>query len=389
MKGDKSNITPIMTNSESIFQFGNNAYGKPATALNILRETVLGRELFDYAFKEYCRRWMFKHPSPADFFRTMEDASAVDLDWFWRGWFFDTDHVDIGISDVRAYQISSQDPDEELAKDRIENAKKHPESITQLRNREEGRALRIDKFENLEDFYNENDKFTPTNKDRNKYDSFLEGLEPWERAAYDRALEEGQSLYFIDFTNHGGLISPLPLTLTFANGETEDLMIPAEIWRRNSHFVTKLIIRKSPLASVELDRHHQTADADYNNNSYPPVISPSRLELYKSKRKRKNLMADMLVALKTADKDTKGALKMDESEDIPLKAKDMKDADTKPESEEKLTSKKAIDPEEKPKAEKPNAPAVDRAETETTPVERKSDKSLLDKTLDRFLNRDK
>ena len=110
MKGDKSNISPIMTNSESIWQFGNNAYGKPATALNILRETIMGRELFDYAFKTYCERWKFKHPTPADFFRTMEDASAVDLDWFWRGWFYSTDHVDISLESVKLFQLNTQNP---------------------------------------------------------------------------------------------------------------------------------------------------------------------------------------------------------------------------------------------------------------------------------------
>ena len=108
MKGDKSNITPIMTNSESIYQFGNNAYGKPATALNILRETIMGRELFDYAFKNYAKTWMFKHPTPADFFRFMEDASAVDLDWFWRGWFFTTDHVDLAIKDVKWLTVDTK-----------------------------------------------------------------------------------------------------------------------------------------------------------------------------------------------------------------------------------------------------------------------------------------
>ena len=113
MRGDKKTISPIMTNSESLFQFGNNAYGKPATALNILRETIMGRELFDYAFKTYCERWKFKHPSPADFFRTMEDASAVDLDWFWRGWFYGTDNVDISIDDVKWFQLNTQNPDKE------------------------------------------------------------------------------------------------------------------------------------------------------------------------------------------------------------------------------------------------------------------------------------
>ena len=115
MKGDKSFISPIMTNSESINQFGNNAYGKPATALNILRETILGRELFDFAFKEYCRRWMLKQPTPADFFRTMEDASGVDHDWFWRGWFYTTDHVDIAIDGVDWYQLNSRNPEIEKA----------------------------------------------------------------------------------------------------------------------------------------------------------------------------------------------------------------------------------------------------------------------------------
>ncbi len=387
-----SNQVPIMTQSDSVLQFGPNAYSKPAAALMVLRETVMGRELFDFAFREYATRWKFKRPTPADFFRTMEDASAVDLDWFWRGWFFDTDHVDIGISDVRAYQISSQDPDEELAKDRIENAKKHPESITQLRNREEGRALRIDKFENLEDFYNENDKFTPTNKDRNKFDSMLEGLEPWERTAYDRALEDGQSLYFIDFVNHGGLISPLPLTLNYANGETEDIMIPAEIWRRNSRSVTKLIIRNSPIASVELDRHHQTADADYNNNSFPPIITPSRLELYKSQSKRKNLMADMLVELKNSAKEDKVDLKREADKDIPLKSKEMKKKDLKADKKKEKAKKKKPSDKIQNQSKKPSktnkaiAPAEEKSKTKTQKTE---EKSIIDKTLDRFLNRGK
>ena len=133
MGGDKTRISPIMTNSESIYQFGNNAYGKPATALNILRETVMGRELFDHAFKEYSRRWAFKHPSPADFFRTMEDASGVDLDWFWRGWFYTTDHCDIAMEDIKWLQMESGDPDVEAAfRKAADDAK--PADITQMRN---------------------------------------------------------------------------------------------------------------------------------------------------------------------------------------------------------------------------------------------------------------
>ena len=283
----------------------------------------MGRELFDPAFREYATRWKFKRPTPADFFRTMEDASAVDLDWFWRGWFFGTDYVDIGISSVREYKISSQDPDTELYKDRAENLEKRPENIVQRRNREEGISLRVDRFKDLNDLYNKNDKFTPSNKDRNEYNKFLENLEVWERTAYERALKDGNYLYFVDFDNIGGLVSPLPLTITYMNGTTEDLVIPAEIWRRAPSNVTKLFVRKKRIKSIELDSAHQTADADYSNNSFPPVITPSRLELYKSKSTDKSLMADMLVELRVAAKDGNSSEKS-----LPITPKEMGATDT-------------------------------------------------------------
>ena len=171
-----SNQVPIMTQSDSILQFGPNAYSKPASSLVVLRETVMGRELFDFAFREYANRWKFKRPTPADFFRTMEDASAVDLDWFWRGWYFGTDHVDMALTSIREYQISTQDPDAEEDFKRNQDAAYKPENITQKRNREEGIKPRIERFDDLEDFYNENDKFATTNKDRNKYTSLLLSL---------------------------------------------------------------------------------------------------------------------------------------------------------------------------------------------------------------------
>lgn len=298
-----SNQVPIMTQSDSILQFGSNAYAKPAAALIVLRETVMGRELFDPAFREYSERWKFKRPTPADFFRTMEDASAVDLDWFWRGWFFDTAPVDIAISGVREYTISTQNPDTEFDKNRAENLKKRPENIVQRRNREAGLETRVDRFKDLNDLYSENDKFTATNKDRNKFNSFLKGLKPWEKEAYERAMDDGNYLYFIDFDNIGGLISPLPLTITYMNGESEDLVIPAEIWRRDSNQITKLLVKDKRIKSIDLDPAHQTADVDYSNNSFPPKIAQSRLEIYKSKSTSKDLMADMLVELK-GDEDT-------------------------------------------------------------------------------------
>jgi len=203
-----SNQVPIMTQSDSILQFGPNAYAKPAASLMVLRETVMGRELFDFAFREYATRWKFKRPTPADFFRTMEDASAVDLDWFWRGWYYGTDHVDIAMNSVREYQISTNDPEIEKDIERDEDLAKYPENIVQKRNRDEGLKTRLRRYSDLEDFYNENDKFTVTNADRNKFKKFYDGLEDWERKAYDRAMEDGKYLYFVDFENIGGLISP-------------------------------------------------------------------------------------------------------------------------------------------------------------------------------------
>ena len=331
-----SNQVPIMTHSDSILQFGNNAYAKPAAALIVLRETVMGRELFDPAFREYANRWKFKRPTPADFFRTMEDASAVDLDWFWRGWFFGTDHVDIGIPSIREYTISTKNPDIEFDKDRVENLRNRPENITQIRNREEGRLTRLSQFEDINDLYSEKDKFTVTNKDKNNYKRYLDGLSPVDRAAYERAVKDQNYLYFVDFENSGGLISPLPLTIHFMNGQTEDLMIPAEIWRQNSEFVTKLIIRKDRIKSITLDQAHQTADADYSNNSFPPIIAPSRIDIYRSKRNDKNLMADMLVELE------KDAPKTDEKT-VPMIEKTLAKPDKDLEPEDRESIRKTIE----------------------------------------------
>ena len=329
-----SNQVPIMTQSDSVLQFGPNAYSKPAASLIVLRETVMGRELFDFAFKEYAQRWKFKRPTPADFFRTMEDASAVDLDWFWRGWYFGTDYVDMAITDMREYTISTQDPDQEFDKNRADDIEIYPENITQRRNREEGLKTRLERFDDLKDFYNENDKFSVSNEDRNKFSRFTKYLKGWEKDVWERAQKDGDYFYFIDFKNRGGLISPLPIKLTYTNGDTEEMMIPAEIWRRNSKSVTKLIIRKNRVKSIELDPAHQTADANYSNNSFPPVSRPGRLKLYKSSTKKKSLMADMLVELKSEeDKDKPEG----SDKDMPLEdgdtsektSKDGKSKDTK------------------------------------------------------------
>ncbi|MCZ6655820.1 MAG: M1 family metallopeptidase [Gammaproteobacteria bacterium] len=298
---------PIMTQSDSILQFGPNAYTKPTAALMVLRETVMGRELFDFAFREYARRWMFKRPTPADFFRTLEDASAVDLDWFWRGWFYGTDHVDVALTRVREFQVSSQDPDIEFAENRKQAQREMAEPLIQKRNREEGRETYVESRRELEDFYNEHDKFTPSNKDRNDYREFLDDLEDWERAALERAVREADYIYFVDFANVGGLVSPLPLAITYADGSTGSYDIPAEIWRRNPDNVTKALVSDKRITAIELDPLQQTADADRSNNYFPQRIVPSRLELYKRDEETRDLMADMLAELK-AEKDDKKAL---------------------------------------------------------------------------------
>ncbi len=306
-RGDPANITgymlsqnqvPIMTNSESVLQLGNNAYGKPATALTILRETVMGRDLFDFAFKEYSERWMFKRPTPSDFFRTLEDASAVDLDWFWRGWFYSTDHVDIALSDIREYSISTQDPEIEFPIQREEEAEE-PVSLTQIRNSD--LPKRVETFPELEDFYNENDEFTVSNADRNEYTSFRESLEDWELELLDQSIAEGLLVYFLDFENIGGLVMPLPLRIEYANGETEDMMLPAEIWRRSPHQVTRMVLSSQAIVAVELDPLLQIADTNRNNNRIPQQIQRSRIELYRSNNPVRDLMADLLVKLEEAE----------------------------------------------------------------------------------------
>ncbi|MFT6516791.1 MAG: hypothetical protein ACJATP_000447 [Candidatus Azotimanducaceae bacterium] len=302
-----SNQVPIMTNSESILQFGPNAYSKPAAALTVLRETVMGREAFDFAFREYAQRWKFKRPTPADFFRTMEDASAVDLDWFWRGWFYSTDHVDVAITDVREYRLKSKDPEVDFPLDRVERQENEPAPIMEQRNRDAGMKTRLQRTPALNDMYNDNDPYTVSNKDKNGYQSYIKKLEDWEQDALARGLEEAPFIYFVDFSNLGGLVSPLPLVISYADGSSRELMLAAEIWRLNANNVTHVMMETKAVSSISLDDRHQTADADFSNNQFPQRITRSRLALYKSDKKRRDLMADMLVELKGSPKDGESA----------------------------------------------------------------------------------
>lgn len=281
MKGDKTKMSPIMTNSESIYQFGNNAYGKPATGLNILRETIMGRELFDYAFKEYCRRWAFKHPTPEDFFRTMEDASAVDLDWFWRGWFYGTDHCDMALKEIKLFVLDSENPTVEKAKDQ-KTKLEAPADISLRRDREEGIKTLVELDPATRDFYNSFDPYKVTKTDQKNYDEFLKSL-----SAEEKTLLDAKKYYYqVTVENVGGLIMPLIFEFKLENGTAQQFKIPAEIWKMSEPTVTKVFVLDAPAKEIILDPLLETADVELNNNFWPARLVPSRFDLYKEKRGR-------------------------------------------------------------------------------------------------------
>ncbi len=275
MKGDKSRLEPIMTNSESIRQFGNNAYGKPATALNILRETVMGRELFDYSFKTYSQRWMFKQPMPADFFRTMEDASAVDLDWFWRGWFYSTDYVDIAIANVKTFKVNTKNPETEMMakKDAVAVAQK---PIGSIRNKKDITQTADEKDPSLKDFYSA-PNYEVNALDKDEYEKYLTTLSPEDRKLIDPNMKYTE----VTFEMKGELLSPIIVQLNYTDGTKEDYNIPAEIWRHGEKKVSKVFRSTKDLKEVILDPYLETCDIDVSNNYFPNKPQPSRFEVFK------------------------------------------------------------------------------------------------------------
>ncbi len=298
-----SNQVPVMTQSDSILQFGNNAYGKPSAALHLLRDTILGRDLFDHAFKTFANRWKFKRPTPADFFRTMEEASGVDLDWFWRGWFYTTDHVDVSLDTIYQLRLDTEDPDIDFTRLRQEQLDK-PVPVGVRLDEAAGLQTWVERHPDLQDYYDANDIYTVTNKERNDYQSFLEGLEDWERETLQRAVAEDKNYYVLEFSNVGGLVTPIILGLEFADGRSERLTLPAEIWRRNPQHVRKLLVldHGDTLTSVVIDPDWETGDANIDNNAYPRRIIPSRIESYKDEKKgftNRDLMQDSKAELKT------------------------------------------------------------------------------------------
>nr|WP_316930093.1 M1 family metallopeptidase [Hymenobacter sp. IS2118] len=280
MRTDKSVQNPIMTNSESVLQLGNNAYGKPAAALNILRETVMGRELFDHAFKTYAQRWAYKHPTPADFFRTMEDASAVDLDWFWRGWFYTTDHTDLALESVKSFTPSTGDPAVEKARLQQLQAAAAP-SISAQRNATDLKTTLVDEKPELKDFYNEYNPLAVTAADQQRYAAYRAGLSPEQQ---QRLAAQPQYFYELSLRNLGGLVMPVIVQLTYADNSQEVRTIPAEIWRKNNEKVTKVMVTDKPVISFVLDPFLQTADTDLSNNAFPRQPAASRFDLFQQQQ---------------------------------------------------------------------------------------------------------
>ncbi|MEM0576785.1 M1 family metallopeptidase [Flavobacterium polysaccharolyticum] len=263
MSGDQKFLEPIMSNSESIIQFGNNAYGKPATALNILRETVMGRELFDHAFKTYANRWKFKHPTPEDFFRTMEDASAFDLDWFWRGWFYSTDFVDIGINEVKQYYVTDT-PTTELKNAKVRRGRFGEEKgpfvyLVEGTNAElkesDKKALKVEEFKLLANYVNE--KLTAEEK---------------------ASLNAPKFFYEVEFNKPGGLIMPILVELTYEDGTTENFKYPAQIWRKNNDTAKKVYATSKAIKKIQIDPKLETADIDVTNNSWPKAEVKSKFD---------------------------------------------------------------------------------------------------------------
>ena len=289
MKLPKDQLEPIMTNSENIIMFGPNAYSKPSTALNILRETIIGRPLFDYAFKEYAKRWAFKHPTPADLFRTLEDASGEDLDWFWRGWFYGTEACDISLDSVKWATLSPENSDpntagrtftQRIAKPLLNNF----DDVSKIRNREDKNIkFATDADTSLRDFYWRYDRGLSKVDSTPIQISIAANLEDTLTSQQKTAIAGNKNMYELTFSNKGGLVMPIIIEWTFKDGSKEVDRIPVNIWRKNENKVIKTFMKDKEVASIKLDPLRETADINEENNVWPAVTTQSSFQLYKSR----------------------------------------------------------------------------------------------------------
>lgn len=262
-KGDPNLMRPLMVNSEQVIKFGPEQYQKAATALYIMRETVMGPALFDKAFKEYSQRWAFKHPKPADFFRTMEDASAVDLDWFWKGWFYTTDVCDQKLEDVKWFKLRTD-------KTNIENKNVKAKKGDLSNGKGNGDA---------KGFENGPQEFTLLETDPKYYGEFLSRID--DKAIMQKL--ENKNIYEITVSNQGGLVMPVIVEWTFKDGSKEIETIPAEVWRINESQMKKVFVKEKEVANVMIDPNLQTADVNIEDNIFPKVETESKFDSFKKK----------------------------------------------------------------------------------------------------------
>ena len=299
MKLPKDELEPIMTNSENIVRFGPNAYSKPATGLNMLRETIMGRQLFDYAFKEYAHRWAFKHPTPADFFRTMEDASGEDLDWFWRGWFYGTEACDISLDSVKVGRADLSKgnavrfPGQRgggLVRQGIAPAVNNFDDISKIRNREDKKIkFYVDRDTVVRDFYWRYDRGLAA-VDTAKFAGIAKSQTPppSTAAAQEFTAEEHQKydnkyFYELDFSNKGGLVMPIIVEFTYKDGTKMVDRIPAQIWRLNEKTASKFYVQDKEVASIRLDPMRETSDINEANNYWNKLPEPSKFQVFKQR----------------------------------------------------------------------------------------------------------
>ncbi len=287
MSLSKDELEPIMSNSENIVNFGPNAYAKPATGLNILRETIMGRDLFDYAFREYAKRWAFKHPTPADFFRTMEDASGEDLDWFWRGWFYGTEPCDLALDEVKYAKVNFKSSKEQPVRKKIviDQPITTPDDITKQRNRND-KSIK---------FYTDEDLAA-----RDFYWKYARGLVQvdtsmaktkiidWSGDQFTKeelAKYGAKHFYELNFSNKGGLVMPIIVEFTYKDGTKEIDRIPAHIWRLNEKSTSKFYMLDKEVVAIQIDPLKETADIDESNNTWgAAALQPSKFELFKQKQ---------------------------------------------------------------------------------------------------------
>lgn len=270
MKLPKDLLEPIMTKGDNVANVGSNAYAKAATGLNILRETIMGRELFDYAFKEYARRWAFRHPTPYDLFRTMEDASAVDLDWFWRGWYYGTEPVDISLDSVKWFKLDAEKNLASMQSAEFEN-------ISKMRNRNENKiSFYTNTDTTLRDFYYYN-----RNADAKMYQDMAQQQLDAQKDRENYKQWEDKNLYELSFSNKGGMVMPIIVEWTFKDGSKEVDRIPVTIWRLNEQKVTKLFVKDKEVSAIKLDPMRETADINEANGMWPVRELPSRYQLFK------------------------------------------------------------------------------------------------------------